>query len=151
MLTTKMNPRVFWGASLIIGLLLVVAIAAPGQSDRVFQTVQAWVIDTFGWFYVAAVAGFLGLALVLAVGPTGALKLGPDDAEPDFPYLSWLAMLFAAGMGIGLMYFGVAEPIQHFVSPPEGSRAPSPPRARRWGSPSSTMAFTPGPSMRWWG
>lgn len=120
MLTTKMNPRVFWGASLIIGLLLVVAIAAPGQSDRVFQTVQAWVIDTFGWFYVAAVAGFLGLALVLAVGPTGALKLGPDDAEPDFPYLSWLAMLFAAGMGIGLMYFGVAEPIQHFVSPPEG-------------------------------
>ena len=120
MLTTKMNPRVFWGASLIIGLLLVLAVVAPGQSDRVFQTVQAWVIDTFGWFYIAAVAGFLGLALVLALGPTGALKLGPDDAEPDFPYLSWLAMLFAAGMGIGLMYFGVAEPIQHFVSPPVG-------------------------------
>ena len=120
MLTTKMNPRVFWGASLIIGLLLVLAVAAPGQSDRVFQTLQAWVIDTFGWFYIAAVAGFLGLVLVLALGPTGSLKLGPDDAEPDFPYLSWLAMLFAAGMGIGLMYFGVAEPIQHFVSPPEG-------------------------------
>jgi choline/glycine/proline betaine transport protein len=119
MLTTKMNPRVFWGASLIIGLLLILAVAAPGQSDRVFQSVQAWVIDTFGWFYIAAVAGFLGLVLVLALGPTGALRLGPDDAEPDFPYLSWLAMLFAAGMGIGLMYFGVAEPIQHFVSPPE--------------------------------
>ncbi|WP_428156647.1 BCCT family transporter [Brevundimonas sp.] len=120
MLTTKMNPRVFWGASAIIALLLLVAVIAPGQSDRVFQSVQAWVIDTFGWLYIASVAGFVGLVLVLAIGPTGALKLGPDDAEPDFPYLSWLAMLFAAGMGIGLMYFGVAEPIQHYINPPSG-------------------------------
>ena len=120
MLTSKMNPRVFWGASAIIGLLMVVAIIAPGQSDRVFHSIQSWVIDTFGWFYIAAVAGFLGLVLFLALGPTGALKLGPDDAEPDYPYVSWLAMLFAAGMGIGLMYFGVAEPIQHYISPPSG-------------------------------
>lgn len=116
---TKMNPRVFWGASLIIGLLLAVAIAAPGESDRLFQAAQGWVIETFGWFYVASVAGFLMVVLFLALGPTGALKLGPDDSEPDFPYLSWLAMLFAAGMGIGLMYFAVAEPIQHYASPPE--------------------------------
>jgi len=115
-----MNPRVFWGASAIIAMLLVVATLAPGQSDRVFHSVQAWVIDTFGWLYIASVAGFVGLVLVLAIGPTGALKLGPDDAEPDFPYLSWLAMLFAAGMGIGLMYFGVAEPIQHYINPPSG-------------------------------
>jgi choline/glycine/proline betaine transport protein len=115
-----MNPRVFWGASAIIAMLLLVATLAPGQSDRVFQSVQAWVIDTFGWLYIASVAGFVGLVLVLAIGPTGALKLGPDDAEPDFPYLSWLAMLFAAGMGIGLMYFGVAEPIQHYINPPSG-------------------------------
>ena len=121
MLTTKMNPRVFWGASAIIALLLLVAIVARGESDRLFQNVQAWVIDTFGWLYIASVAAFVGLVLVLAIGPTGALKLGPDDAEPDFPYLSWLAMLFAAGMGIGLMYFGVAEPIQHYINPPEGA------------------------------
>ena len=121
MLTTKMNPRVFWGASAIIALLLLVAIVAPGESDRLFQSVQAWVSDTFGWLYIASVAAFVGLVLVLAIGPTGALKLGPDDAEPDFPYLSWLAMLFAAGMGIGLMYFGVAEPIQHYINPPEGA------------------------------
>ncbi len=119
MLSTKMKPRVFWGASAIIALLLLLAVLAPGESDRVFQSVQAWVIETFGWVYIAAVAGILGLVLVLAIGPTGALKLGPDDAEPDFPYLSWLAMLFAAGMGIGLMYFGVAEPIQHYISPPD--------------------------------
>ena len=114
-----MNPRVFWGASVIIALLLTLAVAAPGQSDRLFQTAQGWVIDTFGWFYIVSVAGFLLLVLSLALGPTGALRLGPDDSEPDFPYHSWLAMLFAAGMGIGLMYFAVAEPIQHYAMPPE--------------------------------
>jgi choline/glycine/proline betaine transport protein len=119
MLRTKMNPRVFWGASAIVGLLLAVAALAPGASDYVFQAAQVWVIETFGWFYVAAVAGFLALVLFLALGPMGKLKLGPDDSEPDFPYVSWLAMLFAAGMGIGLMYFAVAEPIQHFAAPPE--------------------------------
>ncbi len=119
MLKTKMNPRVFWGASLIVGLLLALAVAAPGESDRLFQAAQGWVIDTFGWFYIAAVAGFLLLILFLALGPTGALKLGPDDSEPDFPFVSWLAMLFAAGMGIGLMYFAVAEPVQHYAAPPD--------------------------------
>lgn len=119
MLTTKMNPRVFWGASGIAGALLLMTLVAPNTSDLIFSHAQAWVIDTFGWFYVAAVAGFLGAVVWLAAGPTGRLKLGPDEAEPDFPYLSWLAMLFAAGMGIGLMYFAVAEPVQHFISPPD--------------------------------
>jgi len=119
MLKSRMNPRVFWGASLIIGLLLAAALLAPGASDYAFGHARDWVIDTFGWFYVASVAGFLMVVLVLAVGPTGRLKLGPDDAEPDFPYLSWLAMLFAAGMGIGLMYFAVAEPVQHYAAPPD--------------------------------
>ena len=121
MLKSRMNPRVFWGASLIIGILLVAALIAPGASDYAFSHAQAWVIDTFGWFYVASVAGFVLVVLVLAMGPTGRLKLGPDDAEPDFPYLSWLAMLFAAGMGIGLMYFAVAEPVQHYAAPPDAA------------------------------
>jgi len=119
MFNSKMNPRVFWGASLIIGLLLAVAVLAPGASDYVFQAAQAWVIASFGWFYIAAVAGFLLVVVGIALAPTGRLRLGADDAEPDFPYLSWVAMLFAAGMGIGLMYFGVAEPIQHFIAPPD--------------------------------
>ncbi|MFN3776767.1 BCCT family transporter [Sphingomonas parapaucimobilis] len=91
----------------------------PGTADAAFKAAQAWAIDTFGWFYISAVAAFLVVVLALGFGPAGKLKLGPDDAEPDFPYLSWLAMLFAAGMGIGLMYFAVAEPIQHYISPPE--------------------------------
>ena len=84
-----------------------------------FQTAQDWVIETFGWFYVAAVAGFIFFVAFVAIGATGHIRLGPDDAEPDFQYLSWLAMLFAAGMGIGLMYFAVAEPMQYFAAPPE--------------------------------
>lgn len=114
-----MNPRVFWGASAIIVALLALATFAPGTSDYVFTAAQRWVIESFGWFYVAAVAGFLAFVVFLAVGPTGKIKLGPDDVEPDFPYVSWLAMLFAAGMGIGLMYFAVAEPVQHYIAPPE--------------------------------
>jgi len=119
MIENKMNPRVFWGASAVIITMLCAALLAPGASDLVFRTAQTWAIDTFGWLYIAAVVVFLVVVLVLGFGPAGRLKLGPDDAEPDFPYLSWLAMLFAAGMGIGLMYFAVAEPIQHYSAPPE--------------------------------
>ena len=114
-----MNPRVFWGASAIVVALLAAAVLAPGASDVMFEAAQAWVIGSFGWFYSVVVAGFRFVVLGLALGPMGALKLGPDDSEPDFPYASWLAMLFAAGMGIGLMYFAVAEPIQHYAAPPE--------------------------------
>ncbi|NTS64562.1 BCCT family transporter [Sphingomonas sp. HHU CXW] len=117
--TSRINPRVFWGASAIIAALLLITLAMPGTADAAFKAAQSWAIDTFGWFYIAAVAVFLVVVLLLGFGPAGKLKLGPDDAEPDFPYLSWLAMLFAAGMGIGLMYFAVAEPIQHYISPPE--------------------------------
>ncbi len=115
------NPRVFWGASVVVGILLAAATLAPAASERFFSAAQTWVIETFGWFYVASVAGFLGFVIIVALGPTGRIKLGPDEAEPDFPYASWLAMLFAAGMGIGLMYFAVAEPVQHYSAPPEAA------------------------------
>ncbi|WP_245829050.1 BCCT family transporter [Sphingomonas dokdonensis] len=103
----------------MIFALLGTTLLMPGRADVVFKAAQSWTIDTFGWFYIASVAVFLFVVLILGFGPAGKLKLGPDDAEPDFPYVSWLAMLFAAGMGIGLMYFAVAEPIQHYISPPE--------------------------------
>lgn len=119
MIETRMNPRVFWGGSGVIFALLGTTLLMPGRADVVFKAAQSWTIDTFGWFYIASVAVFLFVVLILGFGSAGKLKLGPDDAEPDFPYVSWLAMLFAAGMGIGLMYFAVAEPIQHYVSPPE--------------------------------
>ncbi|MEG2496785.1 BCCT family transporter, partial [Brevundimonas sp.] len=97
----------------------MVTLIIPDTAASVFGSAQNWTIENFGWFYVTAVAVFFVLLLVIAFGPMGRLKLGPDDSEPDFPFLSWVAMLFAAGMGIGLMYFGVAEPVQHYVTPPD--------------------------------
>lgn len=135
---TNMNPRVFWGASAIVVLLLAVAMVAPTASDLAFKAAQSWVIGAFGWFYVAVVAAFLGIVLALALGPTGKLKLGPDESEPDFPYTSWLAMLFAAGMGIGLMYFAVAEPVQHYAAPPE-----APPRTFAAAREAMVITFVP--------
>jgi len=113
------NIRTFSGASAIILLLAAFAILLPQTASQVFTVAQSWTIEHFGWFYVTAVAVFFVLMLWLAIGPMGRLKLGPDDSEPDFPFISWVAMLFAAGMGIGLMYFGVAEPVQHYITPPE--------------------------------
>ena len=79
-----------------------------------------WISEWFGWFYILSVALFFFAVVYLALSRYGNLKLGPDDSEPDYPYLTWMAMLFAAGMGIGLMFFAVAEPLQHFSAPPSG-------------------------------
>ncbi|MGV2981427.1 BCCT family transporter [Camelimonas sp. ID_303_24] len=113
------KPPVFFGAVAIIVAFLLVGALLPGQAETAFGAMQAWVLSRFGWFYLLSVAVFVGAAIILATGRTGDLKLGPDDAEPDFPYLSWLAMLFAAGMGIGLMYFAVGEPLMHAAAPPD--------------------------------
>ncbi len=84
------------------------------------NSVQAFIVEDFGWFYIASVAGFLMFVIFLMVSRHGDVKLGPDESEPEYSYLSWFAMLFSAGMGIGLIFFGVAEPIQHYSNPPIG-------------------------------
>jgi choline/glycine/proline betaine transport protein len=119
-LRSTMNPRVFWGATTIVALFLAVGVLFPHRAESFFSHLQSGIINGFGWFYILAVAIFLGAAVFLAVSRYGNLKLGPDDATPEYSYPTWLAMLFAAGMGIGLMFFAVAEPIQHFSAPPEG-------------------------------
>jgi len=116
----KVNPPVFFvSAGLILAFALYGALL-PQQSGLVFGQIQAVVVRDFGWLYVAAVAGFLLFVLYLMLSRHGDIKLGPDDSEPDYSYISWFAMLFSAGMGIGLVFFGVAEPIQHYASPPLG-------------------------------
>ncbi|EHQ52765.1 choline/carnitine/betaine transporter [Ectothiorhodospira sp. PHS-1] len=89
-------------------------------AGTVFSAVQGWISDSAGWFYVLAVAGFVVFMVGVAVSSYGNIKLGPDHSQPDYSYASWFAMLFSAGMGIGLMFFGVAEPVMHYVSPPVG-------------------------------
>ncbi|MET1756150.1 BCCT family transporter [Novosphingobium sp. RD2P27] len=116
----EINPPVFFvSAGLILAFALFGAFA-PELASQVFADVQAFIVADFGWFYIAAVAGFLVFVLFLMFSRYGDVKLGPDDSEPDYSYLSWFAMLFSAGMGIGLIFFGVAEPIQHYASPPVG-------------------------------
>lgn len=80
-----------------------------------------WVMDNLGWFFVSTASGFVVFVLWLALSRYGNIPLGRDDETPEFSGVSWVAMMFSAGMGIGLMFFGVAEPLTHFVTPP---RAP---------------------------
>jgi choline/glycine/proline betaine transport protein len=113
------NPPVFFGSVIIIGLFLAVGLIAPNQASVFFDQLQSLILAQFGWLYLLAVGVMLIAVLLFAFSRFGDLKLGPDDSTPDFAYHSWLAMLFAAGMGIGLMYYGVGEPVSHFAAPPE--------------------------------
>lgn len=111
-------PQVFVPAALLIILLVLFAIIFPAEADTVFKGINAWILTSLGWFYAITVTGFLILCFVLAFSRTGTITLGPDHALPDYSFTSWFAMLFSAGMGIGLMFFAVAEPISHYVTPP---------------------------------
>ena len=119
----QINPPVFFASGLLLLLFVGFAVIAPDSAESLFNHVQNWVVHTAGWFYVLTVAGFLVFVVLLALSSFGHIKLGPDDSSPDYSYGSWLAMLFSAGMGIGLMFFGVAEPIMHFSDPPAGDPA----------------------------
>ena len=115
---TTLSWQVVAPALLVVGLLLVVCAGYPAFADRMFGSAEDWVTSHFGWFYTLGVTIFLIFLLLLAASSFGGVRLGPDDAQPEFSFLSWSAMLFAAGMGIGLMYFGVGEPMQHYLKPP---------------------------------
>jgi len=114
------NKPVFFISAGLIAVFVAFGAIWPAVASASFTAVQQAIVEGFGWFYIAAVAGFLGFALFLMLSRYGEVKLGPDDAEPDYTYVSWFAMLFSAGMGIGLMFFGVAEPIFHYTAPPVG-------------------------------
>ncbi|MFI7573867.1 BCCT family transporter [Micromonospora sp. NPDC049497] len=108
---------------LVLGVGGVLAVVAWGVLARrslagVGESGLAWAIDTFGWFFVLAADAFLVLAVVIAASRFGRIRLGADDDEPEFSSLAWIAMMFSAGMGIGLVFFAVAEPIQHYATPP---------------------------------
>ncbi|WP_294990952.1 BCCT family transporter [uncultured Stenotrophomonas sp.] len=107
-------------AAIVIALLALAAIA-PDTATRWFTAAKSWAANDAGWFTILAVAGFLVFVVGVAISSYGRIKLGPDHSTPDYSYGSWFAMLFAAGMGIGLMFFGVAEPIMHYATPPVGS------------------------------
>ncbi|HEV7344344.1 MAG TPA: BCCT family transporter [Devosia sp.] len=112
------NRPVFFGSLLVIGAFLAVGVIVPDQASALFGSMQTGILQSFGWLYLLSVGIFLIAVLLLCFGRYGRLKLGPDDSTPDFKFSSWIAMLFAAGMGIGLMFYAVGEPMTHFMAPP---------------------------------
>ncbi|WP_256214738.1 choline BCCT transporter BetT [Pseudomonas sp. RL] len=115
-----MNPPVFLLSSILLLALVLFAIGFPETAQAVFGQAQAWITTNASWFYILAVAIILLAVVFMGVSRYGDIKLGPDHSVPDFANYSWFAMLFSAGMGIGLMFFGVAEPVMHYLSPPVG-------------------------------
>jgi choline/glycine/proline betaine transport protein len=112
------SPPVFFTSAALLVAFLAFGALAPQHAMEVFGHLQASVSTHFGWFYVLSVAFFVAVAGLLAVSPYAHIRLGRDDERPEFSTLTWFAMLFSAGMGIGLLFFGVAEPIMHYTSPP---------------------------------
>ncbi|TIC83338.1 BCCT family transporter [Nocardioides sp. GY 10127] len=114
-------PRVFLPSAGLLLAFVVIAAVIPGRFGEFVTAVNTSVVQDLGWFYVLVVTGFVAFSLWAALSPVGEIVLGKDDEEPEFGLFSWFAMLFAAGMGIGLVYWGVAEPLNHFASPPPGT------------------------------
>ncbi|CAM3237674.1 Glycine betaine transporter BetL [Arthrobacter ulcerisalmonis] len=117
---SKLAPWVFWPAAAVILIFVLFATIFPSTATDAFGAIQTNVIKWFGWYYVAAIALFVAFALWIGLSRYGDIKLGKDEDEPEFSVMSWFALLFAAGMGIGLVFFGVAEPLNHFASPRPG-------------------------------
>ena len=114
----QLNTSVFLPAAFIIAALLIFSSLLPQVATQLFDNLQSSLVENGGWFYVLTVAVILLFVVYLGFSKYGDIKLGPDHSNPDYSFATWLSMLFAAGMGIGLMFFGVAEPVMHFLAPP---------------------------------
>jgi choline/glycine/proline betaine transport protein len=111
---------VFWPAAIIVLGFVTFAIIAPGAAESLFNTLQTAIVQNFSWYYVLLAALFVAFSIWIGFSRFGGIKLGKDDDEPEFTLVSWFSLLFAAGMGIGLVFYGVSEPLSHFASPRPG-------------------------------
>lgn len=108
--------------TVIVALLLIVGtVSNPEYAGVIFKNVLAWITVTFGWFYMLVVAILLVFIIIIASSRWGNIRLGPEHAGPQYSFLAWFSMLFSAGYGIALLFFGVAEPVLHFSLPPDGA------------------------------
>ncbi len=124
--------RVVFGVAAVVSLLFLVsgAVNPEGLAEET-GTILSWVTGSFGWLFVLSSAGFVVFSAYLALTRYGNIKLGRDDDEPEFSTFSWVSMMFATGMGIGLMFYGVAEPLTHLFTPPLGLAEPGSGEAAR--------------------
>ena len=117
----KVNPAVFWPASLLSIIVIAMAALMPNVLNSVLDHIQTRIFHDLSWFYILAVGIILVGMVYLSFSRFGDIRLGPDHAKPDYDLVTWFAMLFSTGMGIGIMFFGVAEPVMHFLEPPTGA------------------------------
>ena len=125
----RVKKPVFFVVTLLILALVLYSVLLPEHAQEQFAWLQSWIIDKASWFYVLTVALILICCVFLAVSRYGDLKLGPDHSQPEYRNTTWFAMLFSAGMGIGLMFYGVAEPLTHLNTPPLGLAEAGTPQA----------------------
>ncbi|MBB2973330.1 BCCT family transporter [Mesorhizobium sp. RMAD-H1] len=117
------NPVFFISAVTIVGFVIL-ALIFRDFAGTALEGLRTWLTSTFDWLFMISANIFVLFCLVIAVSPLGRVRIGGIDAVPDYTYSGWFSMLFAAGMGIGLMFFGVLEPMYHFNNPPLGAALP---------------------------
>lgn len=116
----SLNKRVFYISTIIIFASALVTMIFPETSGNALAIAQSWISDNMGWYYMLALATYLILMVIVGFSRYGDIKLGPDHSKPDFPLITWASMLFAAGIGIDLLFFGASEPLTHYIVPPGG-------------------------------
>src|SRR5918992_1115950 len=122
----RIDPTVFWIAAVVSAAFVVWGILGTESLAAVFDAVLwSFLVPNFGWVFILSSFGFLAFAVYLAFSRYGKIRLGAQDEQPEFSTVSWVAMMFSAGMGIGLMFFGVAEPLSHMGAPPFGLADPN--------------------------
>ena len=125
-------PRVFYPAAGLLVAFVVITALIPKQMGDLIAAANSTVVQDLGWYYIGLVAACVFFSIWLALSPMGSIVLGKDpNDEPEFKLGSWFAMLFAAGMGIGLVFWGVAEPLNHYAVTPPGASAGTPAAAAR--------------------
>ena len=117
---STVNPTVFVASAIIIVGFVLFGVILPETAGRVFGEIQGFITEYLGWVYLLAVTGFLAFLVWLLFSRYGSIRLGEPDARPHFGKASWFSMLFSTGMGIGLVFWSIAEPILHFQNPPTG-------------------------------
>jgi glycine betaine transporter len=113
----KISP-VFIYSAIIVAIVVIIGAVLPGQFDYVTNTIKLWITDKLGWYYLILTTFIVFFCVFLIFSPIGKLKLGKPNDKPEFNTISWFAMLFSAGMGIGLVFYGAAEPMADFAAPP---------------------------------
>ncbi|MBD8642970.1 BCCT family transporter [Stenotrophomonas sp. CFBP 13724] len=114
----RLNGFVFFSSALSIGVLGLLTVLNPQASEHWLQVAQAQVSAAFGWWYMLLIVACLGFVLWLAFSRYGSIRLGHNEESPAFAYVPWVSMLFSAGIGIALLYYGAYEPLDHFLTPP---------------------------------